>query len=187
MKTFEIPGLLGMGGRVSLTAPLAGWLTALADVPDPVYSGQSLGNGVAIDPVDQTLAAPCDGIVTLARPAHHGLTMTLANGAELLFLIGVDTYNLGGDGFVPHVTAGQRVRTGDPLISFDMDVLAHKAKSLLISVIVLGEAFQMSPIVTGRPVAFGEPLATIRPHRADPRSAAWKMADDRQSMVLGRS
>jgi phosphocarrier protein FPr/phosphocarrier protein len=120
---------------------------------------------VAIDPIDQMLAAPCDGIVTLVHRAHHGLTMTLANGAELMLLIGVDTYRLGGDGFVPHVTAGQRVRAGDPLISFDMAALARKAKSLLISMVVLGEDFQMSPVVAGRPIAFGEQLVTVRPIR----------------------
>ncbi len=166
MKTFEVPDLLGRGQSISLTAPLAGWLTALADVPDPVYSGQILGDGLAIDPVDQMLTAPCAGVVTLVHPAHHGLTMTLANGAELLLLIGVDTYGLGGDGFAPHITAGQRVRAGDPLVSFVMGALAHKAKSLLISVIVLGKAFRMSPVVTGRPIACREPLATIFPNEA---------------------
>lgn len=183
MKTFEIPELRGMGQSISLTAPLAGWLTALADVPDPVYSGRILGTGLAIDPLDQMLAAPCDGVVTLLHRAHHGLTMTLANGAELLLLIGVDTYRLGGDGFVPHIAAGKRVWTGDPLISFDMDALAHKAKSLLISLIVLGEDFQMSPVVTGRPIAFGEPLVTVqaRSTRRGP-----KTVDDRQSMASGR-
>ncbi|PKU23613.1 hypothetical protein CWS72_15130 [Telmatospirillum siberiense] len=49
------------------------------------------------------------------------------------------------------MAADQRVRTGDSLISFDMDALAHRAKSLLISLIVLGEDFQMTPIVAGRP------------------------------------
>jgi len=187
MKAFEIRDLLGMGRSISLTAPLDGRLTPLADVPDPVYSGQILGNGLAIDPVDQMLLAPCDGVVTLVHRAHHGLTMALANGAELLLLIGVDTYSLRGDGFVPHITAGRRVWTGDPLISFEMDALAHKAKSLLISVIVLGTVFQMSPVATGRPIAFGEPLATVRPNRRGPRAAAWKTADDRQSMISGRS
>ncbi|MDR3516887.1 MAG: PTS glucose transporter subunit IIA [Azospirillaceae bacterium] len=165
MKTFQIRDLLGMGQSVSLTAPLAGWLASLADVPDPVWSGQMLGSGLAIDPVEQMLKAPCDGVVTLVHRAHHGLTMTLANGAELLLLIGVDAYGLAGDGFVPHIAAGRWVWTGDPLISFDAAALARKAKSRLISVIVLGEAFRMSPVVAGRPIAFGEPLATVRPNR----------------------
>ncbi|MDR3437241.1 PTS glucose transporter subunit IIA [Telmatospirillum sp.] len=177
MMTFDIRDLLGMRQSISLTAPLAGRLTTLADVPDPVLCGQILGNGLAIDPVDQMLAAPCDGVVTLVHRARHGLTMTLANGAQLLLLIGVDTYRLGGDGFVSHIAAGRRVWTGDPLISFDMDALAHKARSLLISVVVLGEAFQMSPVVTDRLVAFGEQLATVRRNRAIPRAAAWKTAD----------
>ena len=35
---------------ILLTAPLQGWASALDDVPDAVFAGRMLGDGVAIDP-----------------------------------------------------------------------------------------------------------------------------------------
>lgn len=154
MPKFRIRDLLGMGQNIPLAAPLAGWLMAPADGP---------GAGLVIDPVDHMLQAPCDGVVTRVLPGSHNLTMILANGARLLLSIGTASHGWAGTGLVPHVAAGQWVWAGDPLISFDMDSFAHKTRSLLISMAVLGGTFRMSPAVINRPIASGEPLASIRP------------------------
>jgi phosphocarrier protein FPr/phosphocarrier protein len=146
---------------VAIFAPLSGWATALSDVPDPVFSGLILGNGIAIDPVDSVLKAPCDGVVAAAHRAHHAITLRLANGAELLLHIGLETVSLNGEGFTLHVQEGQSVKIGDPLISFDMNILAHKAKSLLVPIVVLGEDFRLSGLKSDRQVALGDPLFTI--------------------------
>ena len=47
-----------------LLTPLPGWATPLEEVDDAVFAGRMLGDGVAIDPTDGTLRAPCDGQVT---------------------------------------------------------------------------------------------------------------------------
>ena len=39
---------------------------------------------------------------------------------EVLLHIGIDTVNLKGDGFSAETTEGASVKTGDPLISFEM-------------------------------------------------------------------
>src|SRR5262249_29862762 len=46
------------------------------------------------------------------------------------------TVGLAGEGFELHVREGQRVRAGDRLISFDLDLLARRAKSLVTPVIL---------------------------------------------------
>ena len=53
------------------------------------------------------------------------------NGAEILIHIGLETVALHGQGFISHVREGSAVRTGDPLIAFDLDFLALNAKSLI--------------------------------------------------------
>jgi len=58
------------------------------------------------------------------------------NGAEILLHIGIDTVALGGEGFELHVREGQRVRAGELLVSFDLELLARRAKSLLTPVIL---------------------------------------------------
>ena len=46
-----------------------------------------------------------------------------AGGAELLLHIGIDTVKLKGQYFTAHVHAGQKVKKGELLISFDLDAI----------------------------------------------------------------
>lgn len=119
------------GPRETVMAPLAGWATPLSELPDPVFAGLVLGDGVAINPVDQLVRAPCDGTITMLHRAHHALTLRTSAGADILMHIGLNTVELNGVGFTPHVTAGQQVRQGDALISFDAASIAVRVKSLL--------------------------------------------------------
>ena len=48
---------------LTIFAPLAGWVTPLAQVPDAVFAEKMLGDGIAIDPVNDALCAPCDATV----------------------------------------------------------------------------------------------------------------------------
>ncbi|SKA23400.1 Phosphocarrier protein HPr /phosphoenolpyruvate--protein phosphotransferase /PTS system IIA component, Glc family [Consotaella salsifontis] len=151
-------------GAIDLKAPLAGWLMPITEVPDPVFSGRILGDGFAIDPTEATLRAPFDGCVTSLHRARHAVTLKADNGAEVLMHLGLDTVGLKGEGFTAHVAEGDRVRQGDRLISFDMDVLAQLVRSLVVPVVLTnGEDFSFTPPATDRLVATGESLARIAP------------------------
>lgn len=119
-----------------LRAPLSGVIWPLENIPDPVFAQKMVGDGVSIDPVDDTLLAPCDGEVVSLHAAGHALTLRAENGAEILLHIGIDTVTLKGEGFQPRVAVGDRVRAGAPLIGFDLDFLATRAKSLLTQIVI---------------------------------------------------
>jgi len=146
-----------------LHAPLSGWSAPLDEAPDPVFAGRMLGDGVAIDPVGESLHAPCDGVVIALPRTRHAVTLRADNGAEILLHVGLETVALGGEGFEAHVVEGQRVGRGERLLSFDLDLLASRAKSLLTPVVVTnGEAFEIVERIMDREVAQGEPLMTLR-------------------------
>ena len=105
-------------------------------VPDPVFSKKMVGEGIAVEPLEQSFSAPCDGVVVMLHPAGHALTLATDEGIEVLMHIGLDTVNLKGEGFTPLVKNGDRVRTGDRLIEFDADLIATRAKSLLSMIVV---------------------------------------------------
>jgi len=150
--------------RLYLRAPIGGWLGSIADVPDPVFSGRILGDGFAIDPTDATLRAPFAGVVTSLHRAHHAVTLRADDGAEVLMHIGLDTVALKGDGFTPHVAEGDRVKVGDPLISFDMDVISQLVRSLVVPVVLTnGERFTLAVSGVDREIAAGDEVATIVP------------------------
>lgn len=121
---------------IDLEAPLDGVILPLEQVPDPVFSRRMVGDGLAIDPLDQLLRAPCAGTVSQLFPTGHALTLTTPEGVDILLHVGLDTVNLKGAGFTPRVRTGDRVAAGDPLIAFDADYLATHAKSLLTLMIV---------------------------------------------------
>ncbi len=121
---------------LTLIAPLSGCLVPIERVPDPVFAQKMVGDGVALDPLSQSLVAPCDGEIIMLHPANHALTLATADGIELLMHIGLDTINLKGKGFTPRVKNGDKVNAGDPLIDFDADFIATHAKSLLTMIVV---------------------------------------------------
>ncbi|MCE0915375.1 MULTISPECIES: phosphoenolpyruvate--protein phosphotransferase [unclassified Pseudomonas] len=136
--------------KIILHAPLAGPQVPLDQVPDPVFSSGTLGDGVAIDPLNDVLHAPCAGeVVQLARTGH-ALTLRAANGAEVLLHIGVDTVQLQGRGFSPLVALGDQVTLGQPLVRFDMDLVAQHCVSLVTVMLVSnGPGFGLMRLETG--------------------------------------
>ena len=145
-----------------LLAPLSGWSAALDEAPDPVFAGRMLGDGVAIDPTGRTLHAVCDAHVISIPGTRHAVTLRAACGAQILMHIGIDTVALAGEGFEAHVRPGDRVRAGEPLITFDMDLVARRAKSLLTPVLLVeaGE-FRVLERTVGHAVEVGDPLMTL--------------------------
>jgi phosphocarrier protein FPr len=121
---------------IELRAPLDGVIFPLEQVPDPVFAQKMVGDGLSIDPLSQILIAPCDGTVTQLHRANHAVTLTTAEGLEVMMHIGLDTVELKGQGFTPKIEEGQSVNAGDPLIGFDMDFLATNAKSLLTQIVI---------------------------------------------------
>jgi len=119
-----------------LVSPLAGWAGPLEEMEDEVFASRMLGDGIAIDPTEGVLHAPCDGEIGSMPETAHAVTIRAGNGAEILLHVGVDTVALKGKGFEALVRTGDRVSVGDALIRFDLDRIARTARSLVTPVIV---------------------------------------------------
>ena len=153
-----------MSGALVLSAPLDGWSTDLSEAPDEVFAARMLGDGLAIDPTSDTLLAPCDGEVVQLAPAHHALTLRAAGGCDIVLHVGIDTVALQGAGFMPRTSLNARVRAGEPLLSFDLDLLARRAKSVLTPLLVTSDSpFEISQRTLGRAVRAGEPVLELLP------------------------
>ncbi|RLU42662.1 PTS trehalose transporter subunit IIBC [Streptococcus iniae] len=111
------------GTSVALTSPLTGSVKALSEASDQVFAQGIMGQGLLIQPTDGKLVSPVDGQVTVLFPTKHAVGLVSTEGLELLMHIGMDTVNLEGKGFTSHVQQGDMVKVGDPLISFDIDLI----------------------------------------------------------------
>jgi phosphocarrier protein len=147
--------------ELTLSAPLSGPVLTLAKVPDAVFASGAMGDGIAIDPLNDTLHAPCAGVVVHVARTGHAVTLRADNGAELLLHLGLDTVELQGQGFSMLVQEGARVANGQPLLRYDQDKVAQQCKSL-VSLLILtnSQDFQARPI-TLKSVKVGEPLLHI--------------------------
>src|SRR6185437_1102681 len=111
-----------------------------------------------------TLYAPCDGELIAVPASRHAVTLRTDEGAEILLHVGIDTVGLAGEGFEALVQQGQRVRSGDPLLRFDLDLLARRAPSVLTPVLVLeGSGFTIARRSQDREVSVGEFLMALVP------------------------
>src|SRR3982750_1276927 len=153
--------------EVTLAAPVSGWIMDIRDVPDPVFAEGMMGEGFAIDPTQGTVASPCAATVLQVAPTQHSVTLQTAEGAELLIHVGLETVALAGRGFQSHVEAGETVEVGEPLISFDMDLVGVEAKSLITPIVLTnGEGFAFKLQAAATIVDAGDPVATVSGARA---------------------
>lgn len=121
---------------LEILAPLSGIMVPITSVPDPVFAGKMVGDGVSVDPTSDTMVAPVSGKVVQLHKAHHALTIRTAEGLDVLIHIGLDTVMLQGDGFSPMVKEGDTVTAGQPVIVFDLDYVGCKARSLLTQIVI---------------------------------------------------
>ena len=108
---------------VTITSPLAGEVKELSQATDPVFAQGLMGRGVVIVPSQGELVSPVNGRVTVFFPTKHAIGILSDEGVEILMHIGMDTVNLDGKGFEGYVSQGDKVKVGDKLISFDIDMI----------------------------------------------------------------
>lgn len=119
-----------------LKSILDGKVIPIEEAPDDVFSQKIMGDGVAIEPANTVVTAPadCDVSVVMADTGH-ACGLTLPNGVELLIHVGVDTVDMGGDGFKLLVNEGDHVKAGQKLIEFDPEKIKaaeHPCTTMLI-------------------------------------------------------
>jgi PTS system glucose-specific IIA component len=121
---------------VELKAPVKGDAVAITSVPDEVFAGKLVGDGIALNPREGILYAPVSGEIILLFPTNHAVGIKTKEGLEILLHIGIDTVNMKGAGFQNLVELNQKVQVGDALMQFDCELIQNQAKSLLTPMVI---------------------------------------------------
>lgn len=121
---------------IVVAAPMKGKAVALSEVNDPTFSEGLLGKGIAIIPSEGKVYAPVDGEIGLVFDTRHAVSMTGDEGMEVLIHVGLDTVNLKGEGYEAHVSAGDKVKKGDLLLSVDLDKVKEAGYDTITPVII---------------------------------------------------
>ena len=136
---------------VEVDSPLNGEMIPLADVPDEVFAGGILGEGVAILPSDGNVYAPCDGVVSMLMDSKHAVSLVADNGAEILIHVGLETVSLEGKPFEYKVTEDQEVKKGDLLLVADLQAIRDAGCKTYTPVVITNS----DDYVNIKPAAYG--------------------------------
>lgn len=109
-----------------LYVPMKGQILDVGQSADEVFASKALGSGVAINPAEGMVCAPCDGTISLLFPTKHAVGITSETGVEVLIHIGINTVQLDGQGFEAFVSQGDKVKKGDKLIAADLELIREK-------------------------------------------------------------
>lgn len=142
----------------TLKAFLSGKVIPIEEVNDSVFSAKILGDGLAIEPENELIIAPCDGVIsTVMADSKHAVGITAENGMELLIHEGIDTVALNGEGFELFVKEGDNVKEGDKLIRFDQELIKSKGyQTTCILVVTNSDDFPNLKLYTGIDAVVGK-------------------------------
>lgn len=126
---------------LSIKAPMTGDVVDITEVPDEVFAQKMVGDGVAINPTDGLVVAPCNGKIVQVFPTKHALGIETKEGVEILIHVGLDTVELKGEGFKSFVETGDKVKTGDKLLEVNLDLIKKEGKPIVSPIIITNPDF----------------------------------------------
>ncbi|TDF96552.1 glucose PTS transporter subunit IIA [Paenibacillus piri] len=122
--------------QVLFNAPMQGHMIPLEEVPDKIFAGKLVGNGVAFMPDRGELVAPIAGKIIILYPTLHAIGIQTEEGLEVLLHIGIDTAQLQGKWFTAFVKEGDTVEAGQLLVRFNLQKVKKNCTSLATPMII---------------------------------------------------
>ncbi|MDO4173830.1 MAG: PTS glucose transporter subunit IIA [Eubacteriales bacterium] len=116
------------------TAPITGKCVPIGALHTDFLGNKSLGDGVSIFPSENTVVAPCDGIISRVSESARIVTM-LDPVHNLELLLSVSTESEHAD-CTMCVKMGEHVHAGTPLFTCNIDAIHAKGGSVDVSCIV---------------------------------------------------
>lgn len=142
-------------------SPADGKVISLSEVPDDVFSAGVLGDGVAIVPESGQIYAPANATINTVFDTNHAISMTTDFGAEVLIHFGIDTVNLGGDGFEVQVSEGEKVERGQLILKADINKIKKSGYNIATPIIVANSSDFEMEIKDGKTVKKGDSLLSL--------------------------
>ena len=123
-------------GEILLDSHMEGEAIPMSEVKDETFAAEVLGKGIAIIPKKREVTAPCDAVVETVFATRHAIGLKADHGVEILIHVGINTVELGGKFYTSHVTEGDRVRTGQVMLTFDMEKIKEAGYDVTTPMIV---------------------------------------------------
>lgn len=147
----------------TLYSHLSGTVVKLEDVDDEVFSAKVLGDGIAVEPSEGKLFAPCDGKVDMIFDTKHAINLVSDSGCEILLHIGIDTVKLNGEFFETHVSDGQQIKKGDLLITFNINGIKNAGYKTTTPMIICNtDDYNSISVIANGIISAGDKILEIK-------------------------
>lgn len=143
-------------------APCNGTVIPLKEINDGVFSEGYIGEGLAIEPVDDSFYAPFDCSVAMVFDTHHAIALHTANDTELILHVGLDTVKLNGQHLEVFVQEDQKIQKGDLILRADLEGIQSAGCRTVTPVVITGAggAESVELLKTG-PVHIGDAVLKV--------------------------
>ena len=160
----SLKGKFGFGKKVGevLAAPVQGKAVAISEVSDPTFGQEILGKGVAIIPSVGRVVSPVDGTVEMVFDTKHAISIVSDSGIQILIHVGLDTVSLKGAPFKEYVEAGQKVKTGDLMLEFDIAAIQAAGLETITPIVICNtEDYKEIKASVDKDVVTGDTVLTL--------------------------
>lgn len=148
--------------KIELLSVGTGEIIKLENVSDQVFSSKMMGDGFAIEPTSGEFYSPLDAEVVTVFKTLHAYGLRTSDNVEVLIHIGIDTVELGGEGFEAHVQVGDQVKAGDLIATVDLDFIVSKGKQTVTPVILTNGDSYNTLDVAYKTVSAKEKVGTVQ-------------------------
>lgn len=148
---------------IDVLAPCPGRLLPIEKTPDPVFAGEMLGPGVAIDPEPRptTVVAPVAGTLVAIHP--HAFVVLTTDGVGVLTHLGINTVRLEGAPFEVLAAKGDVVEAGTPVVRWDPSTVSGEDISTVVPVVVMDRKPGTVVVAEADAVAVGDVVFSLPP------------------------
>ncbi|MCF4005860.1 glucose PTS transporter subunit IIA [Corynebacterium uropygiale] len=145
--------------------PIAGDIIPLSEVPDPVFSAGTMGQGFGIEnPPGGEILAPVSGKVAMVAKTGHAVGIVTEDHLQFIVHLGIDTVELGGEPFELEVAKGDAVEAGQRLGTMTTGPILDAGKSTTSVVVIANSKKKVERVeITEGPAKAGAEVAQVFP------------------------
>lgn len=125
-----------MDKKSFIYSPVRGKIKALSEVDDEAFRSEKMGKTVAIEPMENTIYAPVNGVVKGIFPTCQSISIVSDSGQNILLHIGVNTHLLNGTGFISHIHKDDKITVGKRILEIDREMMVSNDYDPTILIII---------------------------------------------------
>lgn len=173
---------------VEVVAPITGTIIDITDVPDPVLSKKSVGDGFGISaPPGGTVVSPVTGTVIMVAKTLHAVGFKTESGLQFLVHLGIDTVELEGKPFTLTIAKGDEVKAGQNIGTMDVEAIKEGGKDTTTVVAVTNTAKKLDHIDVDEGSAEAGDKVAVAHVKVKPSTPPESSASAKEPALVGNS